>query len=332
MSKVSASFIQNSRRGRLPTAAAGACEDGITGAGRGPVPNSPAEGKSSLYVRSHACDNGYMEPARFYKPSGRFGLSGVVLALLCGAVASLAGLAHGMVMVGTAILAQGSTPFIGVLEFAVSLGLGAALGWATGGGAKAGKVRSSLIAGTVGALFGTVALYQSWLVYLSALLGRSVSSPSEIVGMAAGMIADGKLSAGGVIADTLVVLAASTGLAAGAVSRSVFCERCGRWAKKKELPRMLPIGDVRGFVGGIKSGDLSLLGELAPAPPDSREFALLEVQYCPGCRDLYALTIRTAWQPKRQRRVDRKPIVGMLLIDVQTFAMLQSLDPNGQDG
>lgn len=257
--------------------------------------------------------------ARFqqYRHSGQLGL-GLPLGLLAGAAVAVAG----------AWLYQRFViwvPFIYITLLGTAA-FGAAIGFVVGLVMRAGKTRSLVVAGVVGALCGVLGEAASFKFdydYRLAEAAEELSASGEIEGpisaedlselISFGAYIDlrtengfsvGRGGSGGLpLTGVLVYLIwlIELGVIGGVafwIARSrvtdTFCERCSEWMKER------PVG-VRGGVdvgrlhAAVRDGDAAPL--LAPAQdPESAVSAVYAVHECARCRENPYLTVSLTWQ------------------------------------
>src|SRR3982750_2429030 len=101
----------------------------------------------------------------YYKPSGRFTLSGVALGLAGGFI-------NGLILASVYAYLISYIPFI-YPNFFLTIGYGLLLGFIVGSVMRWGKVRNRWVGAIVVLVVAAVSLYFSWAVWLSVLLGKA---------------------------------------------------------------------------------------------------------------------------------------------------------------
>src|SRR5205085_6856631 len=100
----------------------------------------------------------------YYKPSGKFTLSGVALGLAAGVI-------NGLILAFVYSYLISYIPFV-YLNFLFTIGYGLLLGFIVGSMMRWGKVRNAWIGASVALVVALVSLYFSWAVWLSVLFGK----------------------------------------------------------------------------------------------------------------------------------------------------------------
>jgi len=236
--------------------------------------------------------------SEYYRPSGLFQLSGLLLTVVFGAAAALvcAG------VYGYLILYN---PFL-YINFMATLGLGFLVGVAASAGVSVGKVRNSLVASLLGAGVGVIAVYVSWVVWVHALAGRAdeslwVVDPTALLGVVGLLAKEGVWSIRsatptGVVlyaiwaSEALIVIGLVVAAVHGAASRP-FCERCNAWMSETVGQKMLGyVDDRNGLVDALEAGRFDALGALGE--PTAERFSRSSLAECPGEGHAAYLSIR----------------------------------------
>jgi len=282
---------------------------------------------------------------RYYEHSGRFGPAGVVATLLAGAVTALIlGPLYGLISF--------INPFIYV-NFLLACGLGLAVGWMAGGGARAGKVRHVGATAALAAVAGLVAVYGNWVAYILVLSeGELLAvSPARLL-WAIGLVADNGAwhlsdwTPTGAVLWALWALEAAiiVGLAVYAARRRIaqgaFCERCQRWAEGETLAPYTLTADRPDLVEALEAGRYEALGAFARAPEGANPHAEFDLAACPACGDFRLLSIRhvaeVAGKKKKEKTRQVSDIVRNLMVDARAHEIVRGLpaappEPAGAD-
>ncbi len=252
-------------------------------------------------------------PLDFYRPSGRFELSGV-LTMLMGVVP---------VSIFLGLLYGALNHWIGVVQINALMPLfaGWAIGWIAARSARGARVRSRLAVSAVALAGGAVADYFSfvaWLYLLSrgkllALLPGDMTLPLEwIVEKGAWSIGSHGEPVRGTwlilawIAELVLVCGSALTAAYATAGKNVYCEPCGRWVEEPKSVFVQPQAPCEEMCATLAAGDLRGLVGLQHTDPKSELNVRIELAQCSRCkksqflsavwRTIYVVNGTEAWQ------------------------------------
>jgi hypothetical protein len=236
-----------------------------------------------------------------YRHSGRSGFAGVPITAVVG----------GVTAVGLGVAYAFSLTYIPVVQASVlatvglGFGMGASVGWAS----KVGKIRNNLIAGSLGLVFGLLALYIAWVVDPLARFGSEgflAWDPIVLIeymkwGLENGFwgIGHGDAAVTGLalgitwLVEAMFVVGCSAVVAFKFTSDQTFCEACDQWTKTTK-----GIAHLTAPVGGslsltqLKQGQLSALADFDRSAGDDYPHLRLDLSICPLCNEANYLTIQ----------------------------------------
>ncbi|MHC4405194.1 MAG: hypothetical protein ACYTG0_36575 [Planctomycetota bacterium] len=242
-----------------------------------------------------------------YRHSGAVPLGGLALTILVGlVVAAVLGVVYTYAIVNIPIV---------YINFFVTCALGAAIGFAVGVAARAGKIRNTFVVGVLGLAIGVVGLYVAWAVDPTARGynpeikdAATYFRPNELLGYMKVFYKDGmwtyrdKAVTGIPLAiiwlvEAGLILALANVVARTFIASRTFCERCRQWTVVEEGVQELALesGEERALER-ILSGDLAALNELHRAPEGAEGCLRLDLARCPTCTESNFLTIQMVSQ------------------------------------
>src|SRR3954469_13057068 len=276
----------------------------------------------------------------YYKHSGRFTPFGVIVGLLVGTAASLpiAWLySYGIIQM----------PFV-KLRVISTLFLALAIGWITGMGLVWGKVRSGWIAGGVGLIVSSLALYMSWVTWiLQIFFIGSMTLKSfdllfhpmlvwQIIGRIRGIGTWGSVGSEATHGteltiiwsiEALTVLAVGIATAIAVVRKKPFCENCDSWCQRSERLVFFPSVFGEELKQRLERKDLLFVEKLVPT---SEKFAHIRFDLfsCATCNMLNTISVnqvlvnpaKSRWS---QAKIERKQILTLLLVNPEDVALLR---------
>lgn len=288
-------------------------------------------GVADLSPRS---DDSVNPPGRYYEHSGTVPPLGLLLALLFGIIAAV----FLAVIYGYAIF---YIPFI-YLNFFLTVGFGALVGYAVFLGAKVGKVRNPALVLACGALMGLFAEYAGWVSWMYAASKQQalLLAPLDVWGAINELSAKGAWSifgltpsgfalwvVWGVEAIMIVGLAA---IASWSSLKSLpFCERCRRWAEQKEtMPRYEYLTNPDDFKKQLELGNQSAFKTMKRASGGLKQYAEVVLSNCSRCQqmplvgvDLVTVSVDT----KGKESKSKKQVVENLIADSATVEMIRQV-------
>ncbi len=283
----------------------------------------------------------------YYKHSGQTPVASILLA-------GLAGIAAGIVAAVIYAYAIEYIPFI-KLRFLLTVGFGAVVGGVTAMIAKAGKVRSTAVVLAMVGVCTLVAFYFAWVFWVKAVVDRYgggelhvslstlITSPNELLDWVKGLNESGTWSmsksdkenvkGGFLTVIWLIEFGSILGFAlitgASLARADIFCEKCNRWCGKATTARTLGAGDVNKARSTLEAHDWTYLSSLGP--PNENHFWQANVESCPNCGELHALTIKeTKVTRDKKGKITanaNKTIINKLLITAAESAAIRAAAP-----
>jgi hypothetical protein len=277
----------------------------------------------------------------YYKHSGRFGVSGLLISVGIGSAAALLlgfFYSQGLVLISDERMAVLATVVFGGL-------LGAAVGY----GLVWGKVRNQPVAMAVTSAISAFALYVSWAVWVSLTLETQhvgtvswmnlAARPGTLWRLICAINQDGTWSLGhdavtkGTalwavwIVEAAMVLVCALSIQFAILSLHAFCERCERWCSRGAKITLTLPPSLNQLKLQLEANDLRSLESLGPATPGA-DHLLAELDSCPQCRqlDTLSLTLTTIRKDRIGRTAMRnKKILEHLLIAPSAVQALRLL-------
>jgi hypothetical protein len=176
---------------------------------------------------------------------------------------------------------------------------------------------------------GLLALYVSWAAFEYALLNRFdpnfnasladvILSPGPVWETAKAINREGWYSIGGGTPkgavlwafwgiEALIIVGASTLLAAGAIEGQVYCERCARWCDHTADAKRFTPPQSDEQLADLRPNHLEPLASLPAAGPSQSPFIRVETWLCSQCRRTAAMqakhvTVRADKEGKPEER------------------------------
>lgn len=277
----------------------------------------------------------------YYKHSGHFGVSGLlVAAALGGAAAPLLGFLYSQ---GLVLITDERMALVATVAF------GGLLGVAVGYGLVWGKVRNQPIAVALTSTIAAFALYMSWAEWVSLTLESEHLEPVNWLQLAArpGMLwslicainQDGTWSLGSSpatkgttlwvywLGEAALVIGLALSIQKAILGLHAFCERCERWCSRgAKIPLALP-QNLTQLKLQLEANDLRTLDGLGPARPGG-DHLTAELDSCPQCRqlDTLSLTLTTVRKDRLGRSAIRNTkVLEHLLIPAASAQVLRML-------
>lgn len=238
-----------------------------------------------------------------YKLSGKLGLGAVVVPLGAFVATIVLSIVYAYVNV--------YSPIAGWISFVFVAGFAVLVGGSIGGLGYLSRCRNARFLTLTGVVTGLFAIYAAWAAFEYVLLARySVGfaaslfdvylSPEGVWEMAQAINQDGWYSIlgatpSGIVLwalwgiEGLIVLAASSILAASFVESSVFCEHCGRWCKEEEGTTYLMLPDDEKHFSDFVPGNIDPLLALALWDDISQPSIRVDLWECGKCQKTSAL-------------------------------------------
>ncbi len=276
-------------------------------------------------------------PGQKYQPSGRFGLSTVLLVPLLGVPTAA---------VAAAIYAYAILyiPFV-YINALITVGFGFVVGFAVAKGVALGKARSGALAALLGLLVGAAALCLSWVFWIYALLRRSdvdvalldlALDPAALWQAITFVNAEGAWSlksftpTGTVLwilwtIEALLIVGFPTFLAIGQ-ALSPFCEQCQGWCTKEkgvfrgaEIPR-------EELERHLRAQEVSYVAARGAAEPGATTHLRYDVDRC-ACNATITLTVTqvTVKLENGKPKESTTELVSNLVLSRDAAAALQRL-------
>ena len=275
----------------------------------------------------------------YYRPSGRFSFSGLVVMLAFGGVAGVVlGAAYGYL--------DQFNPIV-YINFLATLLFGAGMALAARFGVRNGKVRSPLLAALVGIIIGVIGMYSAWVFWINALSVRSKQAvwafdPGRLWSIMQAIAQHGAWSLKGTNvsgAALWIIWAIEAAIVIGictvkcrSYAREPYCEECGAWAEPAFGGlRAGRCDDARSLRMQLEAGNLGALSAL-PSPTTDR-FSEIKLTMCPECQkvgylSVAAVTIVAGRKGKAEKK--SKTLVEHLRLGPAPLAQAQQMA--GADG
>ena len=233
-------------------------------------------------------------PLRPYVSTGKTPLVGLLAGITAGACAAIV-LAH-LYVLGTVYI-----PIVQV-EFLLTAGFGAAIGWVTAHFMHRFKVRSRalIMASSLG--LASIGWLFSWLVWLDHTFGDQVgmldlANPFMVIGLVAQVFETGTWSVGSSLSgavnglplaavwlvEAVIILVGAAFVAQNETHDRVFCERCESWCSVHPDRRFFDVSESESLLSGlVERGDWTVLS-MAKDPTTGGQWLSLKLGVCDGC-------------------------------------------------
>lgn len=233
----------------------------------------------------------------YYEESGKVPPIGPVLALAAGGIVAA-------ILSFVYAYAINFIPFI-YLNFMLTLGLGAAVGFSIANGAKFGKIRNQNAVIGLSVIGGLVTLYFAWAftIYVWTESTLLVFNPLELWSFIQIIAEEGVWSIKGSTPtgaalygvwgiEAAMIIGATAIIGLGAYPSIPYCESCDKWAEEKELTNRLGHPeDFEAFVKGLESKNFEVLTSLRNVPANTPVRLKVEIMDCSSCTKVHYLTI-----------------------------------------
>jgi hypothetical protein len=275
-----------------------------------------------------------MQPAgKYYRPSGRFELLGLVYMLAFGAIgAALLGAAYGY---GVYYI-----PLVW-LNMLLVIAYGFCVGLCVQYGAKRGKVRNNALLLLGGLVAGLMAEYANWVWYIFALSKQDTLAymPADIWQIILNINAQGVWSVFDSTptgfelwlywgAEALVIVGIASVVPWLNLRNAPFCEPCNRWVDSKEkIAPLDAVADPKGFKSRLEQGDYAPLKALKRLPQETAAFTTVTLLKCPGCQSSNFLTAQAVTLTKDKKgKISRNTanILENLVISSDNYRSIKS--------
>ena len=277
----------------------------------------------------------------YYKHSGHFSVSGLLIAAALGCAAALLlgfSYSHGLVLITDERMALVAT-----------IAFGGLLGVAVGYGLVWGKVRNQPIAVALTSTVSVLALYMSWAEWVSLTLEsehletinwlKLAARPGLLWSLICAINQDGTWSLGSDpvtkgttlwvvwIVEAALVIGLALSIQKAILGLHAFCERCERWCSRgAKIPLARP-QNLTQLKLQLEANDLRTLDGLGPASPGG-DHLTAELDSCPQCRqlDTLSLTVTTIRKDRIGRTAIRNTkVLEHLLIPPASAQVLRQL-------
>ena len=269
----------------------------------------------------------------YYKHSGAFSISGAATMVVMGVVAgALLGALYGVISF--------YNPFI-YFTFLGALAAGGATGWVVGYGARAGKVRNSVLMVLAGLLAGLVAEYLNLVGWVWAVFEGHpvVLSPLTLLSALQRVAEEGAWSLSSWtpkgfwlylfwIMEGLIIVGVAAFTAPTVLSDVPFCETCSAWVKDKKVFGPFQVPELPDTLKPkLESGDFSVLEQLEKPKSTPQQWLMVELLYCPSCaeRVFLAVTVHAKVVEDKKEKEESSALVSNLIITPEHREKLQAI-------
>jgi hypothetical protein len=244
---------------------------------------------------------------KYYRPSGKFELLGLIYMLVFGAI--------GAVLLG-AIYGYGVfyIPLV-MLNLLLVVAYGFCVGLCVQYGAKRGKVRNSTLLLLGGLVAGLMAEYANWVWYIFALSKQETLAymPGDVWQIILNVNAQGVWSVfdstpTGIElwlywgAEALVIVGIAAIVPWLNLQSAPFCEQCSRWVEGKDkISPLDAVADRKGFKSRLEQGDYAPIKALKVLPQETSAFTTVTLLKCPGCQSSNYLTVQAVTLTKDKK-------------------------------
>jgi hypothetical protein len=277
----------------------------------------------------------------FYKLSGRFSLGGLMLAVLVGSAGSLT----------LAYIYGWGLPLISEGHFAAfaTIAFGGLIGVCTAYGLIWGKVRNQPVAqGLLGAI-SVIALYISWAVWISFVLGNQPDDSAvawQDLALHPGkmwewMCAINQHGTWGLdhaspthglelwgmwIGEAACIIGVAYSAGIHIFKLRPFCESCGSWCSRATRALLAAPPDIKQLQLQLEANDLRPLENLAPGNK-AYEHLIADLYACERCHQLHTLSLTHVRVVRKWGRsnIDSNLIVQHLLLGAGPAQTLRQL-------
>ena len=234
----------------------------------------------------------------YYKPSGKFSISGLVMAIGLG----VAGMAIGSWVYG---YLMAWIPFVYVLVFGV-IGYACAGAFVAGGGIAVGKIRNIPVALVIGTVVGAFAVYAAWVTWYYAWTSQQefVYRPEKLLGVIQTLAVNGVWGMSGFtptgwglylfwIVEALGIMAGTIFGAYTAVADTPFCEDCEVWLDDAQVIGAFENSPyVQEVQKGLEMERVDVLDKLVPIEQRDDSFLLASLECCGECNKFKLLSMK----------------------------------------
>ncbi len=273
----------------------------------------------------------------YYSHSGVVGISGILLVILGGSsAAAILGAIYGY--------ATFYIPFI-YLNFLLTIGFGFTTGFIVGLSGKLGKIRNNVVMLMMGILFGSLALYCCWTVWILAIAKHRyfILSPGGLFAVMQEIAKDGAWSIFSFtptgywlyslwIIEALLIIGLSV-LTTFTISAAVpFCEHCNNWVET--IYTSTPLSSIKNpeeIVEHLENEDYECLKKLSKVDRLSSNFTEIEIQRCPECGESAFITVKSinlTGDTDENEQKNENVLVNNLIIKSENCDNIKSLITN----
>jgi hypothetical protein len=239
----------------------------------------------------------------YYKPSGKFTLSGVALGFI-------GGLINGLVLAFLYSYIISYIPFV-YLNFLCTIGYGLLLGFIVGSIMRWGKVRNTFVGAGIALIVALISLYFSWAVWMSVLLGKAdvhigalefAQQPgllwdaiNEVSEVGAWSIRGLKVSGGPLYfiwgCEAVIILGTTVAAAVAVLTTTPFCEACQSWCHETKELMLVGDADAGALKRRMEAKDFDYLKSLGIKEGDQPDWVRIDLHDCPRCGQTNTLNV-----------------------------------------
>lgn len=272
----------------------------------------------------------------YYSHSGKFKTHGpIVLLLGAGLCSILLGVAYG--------IGNYFSPSVYINVF-LPFGVGLAVGGMVYLIAKWTHIRNMAVVIVSGLVFGLLLEYTAFVAWIFALSNWEyiIYQPQDMKSLLAFIAVDGAWEMFGMVfkgailytvwaLELIIILGCAAILPYTLLQPKAYCEQCKRWVTdhKSVLPFEV-IQDPAGFRAQLEQGEFVILGSLAGVPYSAPQYTSYDLSHCSVCNNLHLLsieTITTTVDAQGRATTNKTDVIRNLLIDAESMALIQELDP-----
>jgi hypothetical protein len=266
----------------------------------------------------------------YYKHSGDYTASGVLLSLLGGAAATAV-----LAFVYAYVILY--CPFI-YINFFATLFYGGAVGLLGAMLLKRQKTRNTSVAVAVGVVLGLFALYAQWVVWMFGFLGRAEVEERSLLGLAltpsvlwelilkvnsvGAWEFKGSTPTGGFLwaiwgLEALLIGGAAVVVALSTMDGEPYCESCGSWCTAEDNIVQVQACDPADLKLRMESKDLGFLERLGARSADASNWMQIGLHKCGQCgmtNTLKVDAVQVTVDKKKKESKTTKTVLEKLLI------------------
>ena len=246
------------------------------------------------------------------------------------------------------------------INVVITIGCGFVLGYAIAKLMLNFKCRNHMFCLVAGGIGGLACLYASWVGFayiffnkfypqFNVTFTKLLTSPGGLWNFAVDLSKTGWFSMGsssstdpsyvkGVflwiiwIIEAGIIVGAAVIMSAGAITEEVFCEKCDKWASKREDVEEFLAEDPDMVIDKALAGDVSFIYDVHGVSSNEPYYLGLDVFKCNKCKELHAFTINGAtrtWDENGNESLSKEAIIRHRLISGEDMAILLNPPPMG---